>query len=251
MVVRTWIGSILLSCVGCVSVDKAFADGMRALRERQWQQSIQELEVFMRGGCPSTSTDARCPEARVAAAEAYLQLHEPKKAYVLLQNARWSEPQDHVSGERIDRLERMAHEEISSRLSRGFGTGRIGIRFSSQTRGRLLFRRLTLAVDLGLLRDQERGAGGATASMAIPPTEVPAGEHTLDVIAMYEGSGNVSPDYHFFVTSDEALVVSAGDLIDVQVRITEDPAWTSWRQALQVTIDVSHHREIRPETHTP
>jgi hypothetical protein len=234
--------ALIVASVGCASTDPNLTAGTRAFQQGQWQPSIEKLEAFATQSCGTRPSDpSACKEAHTTMGEAYLHVGEPRNAYLALERARWYGPAEGPATDRIDQLERAAHDALSARQRASGGTGRFAAHFTSQTHGRLRFSKLTLALDLGMLHGEGR-IDGETASMTVAPTAIAAGEHELDVIAVYEGAGTVRSDYRLAASRDEHFTVSDGELVDIEVKVVEDPAWTTWPKALNVTFDVTRPR---------
>ncbi|HXJ23435.1 MAG TPA: hypothetical protein VMT03_24690 [Polyangia bacterium] len=242
---RVTVALPLLAVVaGCASADATFAMEMNAFQQGHYQQAIEKFYDFAYGRCGGPWGNPRCKEARVTAAEAYLRLGDLREAFRAAEQARWDEPVSGPLTARIDGVQARAHEEASKSFRLDAGAGRLSVRFQNQEVGRIHFLKLTLAVDFLPLSGEVTRIDDQRVFRTIPPAAVPAGEHSLDVIAAYESVGPTGYPYRYTGHRYLVLPVANGEAVDVQIDVTEDRDWTSWQKALRMTVEVHRGSKV-------
>jgi hypothetical protein len=218
---------VAVACsLGCASADAQFAEGQRAYTASSWQQATDAFSRFERENCPTTEADARCKEAHVNAGEALLRMGEPQKAFFELEAGKRFEPTQGPLTTRLEELQKKAQELVSSRQTRAPGQATLSVRFESRTGERFKFQTARFLLDLKPLPTENTPYVKDTLVRPVPSTPVSAGDHELEIVAVYEGAGHVSPDYRFTVRDNQAFKLKEGESMEIDVRISDKPGTT-------------------------
>jgi hypothetical protein len=217
----SWV-ALLLAQMGCASTDTLLASGRRELAAGQWQAAREDFAGVVNDACTSEPKGKQCLEGRVGAAECQIRLGDPKGAYFALEEARQLGPLDASVDADLGRVQTAAQDAFARGGARPGGHASLSVAFVSQADPRLALDFARFFLDLHPIPTDNRPYLPGTTVLPVPPTDVPAGHHELEVLATFNGVGRYS-GYRFNARSSQPVVLAAGTSTGILVQIRNRP----------------------------
>jgi hypothetical protein len=232
---------VVVAAAGCASVNARLIEGRRLSAEGDWRRAFEVFGEVRSRTCSDGTTDERCQEAIIGQAEAKLHLGEPQESYWLLVRSQSALSSGRPVDARTEAVQKEAQRALGSRLARRPGRATLRVSFESNTTGSFTPQAAALTLDLipiPLVGLNDAKRGPVRGSTAI--TTISAGEHEIETVTKYASGGRLPPDYFIWVRDTKKIEVADGDALEIEVRFSEKPTWSSSAEAIEATTQVRH-----------
>jgi hypothetical protein len=233
------IALVVIALAGCAGVNSRLIEARRLSARGDWSRAFDVFGEVRHRACAIGTTDARCQEAIVGQAEAKLHLGDPQESYWLLVRGQDVLSLDQPVDPRADAVQKEAQRALVAGFARRPGRGTVKVSFESDTKRSFTPQGAVLTLDLipiplvGLNDAKEGPVRASTTATAIS-----AGEHEIEIVTKYASGWRLPPGYLIWVNERKKIEVSDGDALQIDVRFSEKPTWSSSAEAIETTTQI-------------